>query len=81
MNRKRVAISISLPPDMAEEYDRLARDQAKNKSQLFRDMFLAYKERILEREFDQIQRYGAKRARRAGILTEDDVERVVFEGR
>jgi hypothetical protein len=28
-----------------------------------------------------LQRYGAKRAREKGILTEKDVEKIVFEGR
>ena len=38
MKRKRAAITISLPPEMAEEYDKLAKRQAKNKSLLFREM-------------------------------------------
>jgi hypothetical protein len=54
---------------------------AKNKSQLFRDMFLLYKEQTLEREFFELQRYGTKLARGKGVLTEEDVERIVFEGR
>ncbi|MCW4021158.1 MAG: ribbon-helix-helix protein, CopG family [Candidatus Bathyarchaeota archaeon] len=81
MKRRRVAMTVSLPPELAEDYERLARQQAKNKSQLFRDMFLLYKEQALEREFFELQRYGTKLARRRGVLTEEDVERIVFEGR
>jgi hypothetical protein len=81
MKRRRVAMTVSLPPEIAEDYERLAQQQAKNKSQLFRDMFLLYKEQTLEKEFFELQRYGAKLAREKGVLTEEDVERIVFEGR
>jgi predicted transcriptional regulator len=81
MKRRRVAMTISLPPEIAKDYESLAQQEAKNKSQLFRDMFLLYKEQTLEREFLELQRYGAKLARGKGVLTEEDVERIVFEGR
>jgi hypothetical protein len=44
-------------------------------------MFSLYREKTLEREFFDLQRYGAKMARQKGILSEKDVERIVFEGR
>ncbi|MBP1699323.1 MAG: hypothetical protein H6Q41_4511 [Deltaproteobacteria bacterium] len=81
MKRRRVAVTISLPPDIAKDYERIAGQEAKNKSQLFRDMFSLYREKALEKEFLDLQRYGAKRAREKGILTEKDVEKIVFEGR
>ena len=81
MKRRRVAVTISLPPEIAEDYENIAEQEAKNKSQLFRDMFSLYREKTLEREFYDLQRYGARMARRKGVLTERDVERIVFEGR
>jgi len=81
MKRRRVAMTISLPPEIAKDYERLARQEAKNKSQLFRDMLRLYKEQALEREFFELQRHGAKLAREKGVLTEEDVESLVFEGR
>ena len=81
MKRRRVLMTISLPPEIADDYELLAQKEAKNKSQLFRDMFLLYKERTLEKEFLELQRYGAKLAKGKGVLTEKDVERIVFEGR
>ncbi len=81
MKRRRVAMTVSLPPEIAEDYERLAQQQAKNKSQLFREMFFLYKEQTLEKEFFELQRYGTKLARRRGVLTEEDVERIVFEDR
>ena len=81
MKRRRVAMTISLPPEIAENYEKLAEQEAKNKSQLFREMFLLYKARTLEQEFYDLQRQGARLAREKGILTEKDVARIVFEGR
>jgi len=81
MHRKRVPLTVSLPPDLARTFGRLAKAQAKNKSQLFRDMFRAYQQRRLEQEFFELQRYGARQARRKGILTEADVEALIFQGR
>jgi len=51
MERRRVAVTISIPPEMAKDYEKLAQKEAKNKSQLFRDMFLIYKAKVLEQEF------------------------------
>ena len=81
MKRRRVAVTISLPPEIAKDYDKMANQEAKNKSQLFRDMFLQYRKNTLEQEFFDLQRYGVKLARGKCILTEKDVERIVFEDR
>lgn len=81
MKPQRVPLTVSLPPDLARKFDRLAKTEAKNKSQLFRDMFRAYQERRREEEFFDLQRYGARQARKKKILTEADVEALVFQGR
>ncbi len=81
MKRRRVAVTISLPQEIAEDYAKMAEREAKNRSQLFRDMFTLYREKTLEREFYDLQRYGARMAKEKGILTERDVEKIVFEGR
>lgn len=81
MKRTRRAVTISMPQDMAEQYDDLAKRLAKNRSVLFREMFLAYKRQALEKEFREIQTYGAQLARKKELLTEADVEKLVFEGR
>jgi len=81
MDRKRVPLTVSLPPDLARTFERLAKAEAKNKSQLFRDMFRAYQQRRLEQDFFELQRYGAQQARKKGILTEADVEALIFQGR
>ena len=81
MKRRRVAMTVSIPPEIAEDYEKIAEQEAKNKSQLFRDMFLLYKEKACEKEFFELQRYGTRKAKEKGIITEKDVERIVFEDR
>jgi metal-responsive CopG/Arc/MetJ family transcriptional regulator len=76
-----VAVTISVPPRLAEDYDRLARAAAKNRSQLFLEMFELYRQSQEEETLRNLQRYGGRRARERGILTERDVERLVFEDR
>lgn len=78
---KRVPVTVSLPPDLARKFERWAKAEAKNKSQLFRDMFRAYEQRRLEQEFFELQRYGVRQARKKGILTEAHVEALVFRNR
>jgi metal-responsive CopG/Arc/MetJ family transcriptional regulator len=71
MKKTRVPVTVSVPSDLAAQFEKLARTEAKNKSQLFRDMFAAYR----------LQRYGVRQARKKGVLTETDVEALVFQGR
>jgi metal-responsive CopG/Arc/MetJ family transcriptional regulator len=81
MEQKRVALTVSLPPALARKFEQMAKAAAKNKSQLFREMVLTYEQRTLEDEFYRLQRYGAKQARNKGLLTEEDVEALVFQDR
>ena len=81
MSPKRKLLTVSLPPDLARKFDKLAQGEGKNKSQLFREMFQTYEQLRQEREFHELQRYGANEARKMDILTEADVEELVFQDR
>ena len=70
-------LSLSLPPDLVREAERVAKEEGRTKSELFREALRRYVE---ERRWRGLQRYGAERARRARI-TERDVDRVVQEVR
>jgi metal-responsive CopG/Arc/MetJ family transcriptional regulator len=80
-NQKRVPLTVSLPPNLAREFDKLAEAEEKNKSQLFRDMFRTYRQRRQEEEFFELQRYASRQARKKGVLTEEDVDAIVFRDR
>ncbi len=81
MGLKCTPLTVSVPPDLARKFEKLAKAEAKNKSQLFRDTFRAYQQQRIEEEFFELQRYGAKQARKKGILTEADVEALIFQDR
>ncbi len=79
-SRQRVVMSLSVSPDTAKEYRKLAKTKGETISQLFREVFSFYKEEKLRDEFFELQRYGTKKAR-ALKLTEKDIEKLIFEGR
>ena len=81
MGRSRVAVTISIPPRLAEDYDRLARITAKNRSQLFREMFELYRQSQEEEAFEASSVTAAARPASEAVLTERDVARLVFQDR
>jgi len=74
-------IGFSVPPEVKKEIETLAKKERMTKSELFREMLRAYKQLQFEREFYSLQRSTSKKAKEKGILTEEDVEKIVFEGR
>jgi metal-responsive CopG/Arc/MetJ family transcriptional regulator len=81
MKKTRVPVTVSVPSDLAARFEKLAKAEVKNKSQLFRDMFATYQQRKGEEEFFALQRYGVRQARKKGVLTEADVEALVLQSR
>ncbi|UVT14675.1 MAG: CopG family transcriptional regulator [Nitrospira sp.] len=81
MARKTAVLGFSVSPELAKEYIALAERERTTKSNLFRRMVEMYKTERAEQEFFALQRKMGRRARKAGILTEEDVERIVFENR
>lgn len=71
-------VTISLPPALAREVDRIARVERRSRSELFREAFRQYAAR-LER-LERIFAYGKQVGKQLGI-TEDDVARLVKEYR
>jgi hypothetical protein len=79
-SRQRVVLTISAPPDIAEECRRLARSRGETLSQLFREMFAFYKQEKLKEEFSALQQYGVQR-RREMIISDSAVEKLIYEDR
>ena len=81
MSRKTKVIAVSIPPDIAKEYDRLAKRERTNRSELFRRMFESYRiERDLV-EFHSIQRDLSKHINRGRKkpYTEAEIERLIAD--
>jgi metal-responsive CopG/Arc/MetJ family transcriptional regulator len=81
MKRGRVPLTVSVPSELATKFEKLAKAEAKNKSQLFREMVSIYEQRRQEEAFLALQRYGARQGRKKGVLTEADVEALIFQDR
>jgi metal-responsive CopG/Arc/MetJ family transcriptional regulator len=79
--RSSKVLAVSVPPETAEEFDRLAGAEGRNKSELFREMLRVYRAYRETGTFESLQRYGAARARRLGIRDERDVEKLIAEAR
>jgi metal-responsive CopG/Arc/MetJ family transcriptional regulator len=66
-----------LPPTAAADFERVAEEEGRNRSELFREMlrvYLVYRE---TQTFESLQRYGAARASGRGVVDERGVRRVV----
>lgn len=72
---------MSVPPDLAEDFDQIAKEEGRNRSELFREMLRVYRSYLETRTFESLQRYGAAQASRRGITSERDVDRLIREAR
>jgi hypothetical protein len=70
-------LSLSLPPKLLREAQRLAKHEGRTTSELFREAFRRY---ALEARVRLLSQYGRRRARKLGI-TEADVPRLIEEYR
>ena len=70
-------LSLSLPPTLLREAERVAKKEGRTKSELFREALRRY---LQERRWAALRRYGVQRARRLG-LKEVDVEPLIKEYR
>lgn len=74
-------ITFSVPPEVAREFDDIAQQEGRNKSEMFREMLRIYRIWRETQRFESLQRYGAARARQLGIRDERDVERLIHQFR
>lgn len=81
MPRIAKTIGFSVPPEVADEVDRLAAREGRTKSELFREMVRVYKRDREMTVFEDLAAYGRERARVREVRTEEDVERLIHEAR
>lgn len=79
MNIMNTAIkkTISLPPDLARDAESLARAEGKTLSGVIQDALRQARRQRRLQEFRGIQGYWSRKARDKGILTEQDLERLL----
>ncbi len=78
MNRISQPITITLPPQLLKVANKIAKEEGRSRSELFRDAIRAF---LWKRRWEAIQTYGAKKAKEMGIKTDEDIERIIDEGR
>lgn len=81
MARTAVTIGFSVPPDVAAKVERIARDEGRSKSELFRDMVRSYEKQRELRAFEELAEYGRTKAAERGVASERDIERLIHEAR
>ncbi len=81
MGRSTKVLAFSMPPAIARQIERTAREEQKTKSELLRDMWDAYLVTREQEAFSRIQRSARRAARGAGLVirTEDDVDQILRE--
>ena len=70
---QRSIINISMPAEMAKRAKRVAKEENKTQSELFREAFRRYES---DREWAKIWKVGEATAKRMGIKTLEDIERI-----
>ena len=78
MKRSTVQWTISVPPLLSKEAERIAQEESRTRSELVREALRKYLER---RSIEQVRRKLTRKFRNLGIRTEQDIERLVDEGR
>ncbi len=81
MGRNTKTLTVSLPPQIYEEIERLARLERKTKSELFRDMVKLYEDHLDEERWKRLRRLGRATARKYRVSSEQDIEKLVHEAR
>lgn len=71
-------ITVSLPADLLREARRVAREDARSRSELIRDALRQY---LASRRWQRLRQWGAETAERLGLKTEEDLQRLLDEVR
>jgi Arc/MetJ-type ribon-helix-helix transcriptional regulator len=67
--------TISLPPDLAEDAERVAKEEGKSLSAVIQDALRLSRRQRLSGEWKEMQGYWSNRAREKGLLKESDLDR------
>ncbi|WP_297212676.1 MULTISPECIES: ribbon-helix-helix protein, CopG family [Thermodesulfovibrio] len=67
--------TISLPNDLAEDVERIAKEENKTVSAVIQEAIRLIKKEKFKKEFYEIQNFWTEKAKEQGILTEEDLER------
>ncbi len=69
-------VTLSMPEEIYEQADEIAKEEGRTRSELFREALRQY---VDTRKWRKIQRETAERARSLGVTSDADVERIIGE--
>ncbi|MDI6815721.1 MAG: ribbon-helix-helix protein, CopG family [Actinomycetota bacterium] len=69
-------VTLSMPEEIYEQADEIAKEEGRTRSELFREALRQY---VDTRKWRKLQRETAERARNLGITSDADVERIIGE--
>lgn len=69
-------VTLSMPEEIYEQADEIAKEEGRTRSELFREALRQY---VDTRTWRKLQRETAEQERSLGITSEDDVERIIDE--
>ncbi len=72
-------LNIALPKDLVKRVDMVAKKEYRNRSELIREALRIYMER--RSAWNKIFEAGEKAARRIGIKSEEEVDKIVYKFR
>jgi len=76
--KKKKAISVTVPYEIAESMDRISKKEMKTISAVVSEAVKTY---CLKKDFEEMRAEFSERARKMGIITEDRINRVIHEYR
>ncbi len=71
-------MTLSLPPEMVKEVERIVKEENRTKSELFREALRKY---INDKRWLQIRQWGLKISRELEVSTEEDVDKLIHQYR
>jgi CopG family transcriptional regulator/antitoxin EndoAI len=71
-------MTLSLPPEMVKEVERLTKEEKRTKSELFREALRKY---INDKRWQQIRQWGIKTAQELGVSSEKEVDELIHRHR
>ncbi len=69
-------VTLSMPEEIFEQAEEVAKEEGRTRSELFREALRQY---VDMKKWRKLQRETAERARSLGITSEADVERIIGE--
>ena len=69
-------VTLSMPEEIYEQADEIAKEEGRTRSELFREALRQY---VDTRKWRKLQRETAERARDLGVTSDADVERIIGE--